>query len=228
MNRLIKIMIIELGFLSILYACNNQQIKESSINDFDENTNVTNYYNPQSIEQEEEVYLDSTNETDYYVPQDYEYDSIGISFFVNTDSIGRMNYKHILDSFSLIYNNNNKLEIEEIETIMPKTRREYNIYYKMYCSKNHNLQKQPFLHYADSLIGCYAYRDSLNCFYIRLNMFYMLGNDDIYNLIDDDYYRENLFYDVDFSTERNQLKFKKLYYSFDRKMQKEFECFLWE
>lgn len=222
MNRLIKIMIIELGFLSILYACNNQQIKESSINDFDENTNVTNYYNPQSIEQEEEVYLDSTNETDSYAPQDYEYDSIGISFFVNADSIGRMNYKHILDSFSLIYNNNNKLEIEEIETIMPKTRREYNIYYKMYCSENHNLQKQPFLHYADSLIGCYAYRDSLNCFYIRLNMFYMIDND-----IMNERYIEDLFYGVDFATEDNQLKFKKLYYSFDKEMQKIFNEFLW-
>lgn len=210
--------VVIVGVLFFMVSCNNQKELSSSGNEsfhaFGRDTFGSSYYSCH--------YTDTNN---------YEYDSLGISFFKKNNDEGRKNYKYILDSFSNSYGIKSALSVDELEEIMPKTRHEYAVYYKAFCKEKACHQKQEFLHHADSLIGVYGYKDSHNCFYILLNMFDMrdfIAYDVCLQKLYSDEYFENLFYAVDFATENNQKKFKKLFFSFDKKLRNEFECFYWE
>ena len=168
------------------------------------------------------------NDTDsisfLYDSTNYEhcFDSLELSNLFSEKYNNGRNYRNILDSFYSIYLNNGKLKAVELEEIMPRTKREFKIYYNRYCSENIIPKRQSYLHYADSLIGIYSYRDSSNLLYFYLNMYRLLDN----NYMDEGYL-EDFFYGVDFATEKNEKKFKCFYYSLDKKQRETFSSFMW-
>ncbi len=211
-----------LFFIVVFSSCSNRP-ESSSIDKDVKVVSDSNYLGYDSLIKKDAKFVYDSNY--------FGYDSLGMSFLLNNDGEGRKNYKSILDSFSKNYFYSGTLNIDDLEIIMPKTRNEYAIYYKAYWDEEK--QKQKFLHYADSLILEYGYRDSQNCFYILFNMFDMkdfIYDDDRYHLevFYKDSYFEDLLYAVDFATEDNQMKFKKLYYSFDNERQKKYEWLLLE
>lgn len=132
-------------------------------------------------------------------------------------------YDLILQKKKTDFQNFGLLHAADIECIIPRTESEFSLFYNGYKNEKESKGCGLFYHYCDSLFSLYANRDSLNIFYVYLNMYRVMNLQ-----VADETYCTNIFNRIEDAIYINKKKYDELYQAFDDSLKKTYSCFNWE